>query len=731
MKHLTASCFALRRGALLLLLIVMQLASTSHAGTPLPYSALRTRPIPVWIYEENSFACYRDEQGVLRGFYPALIAAFNRQYGFNLRLMPIDGEQVSQRFAANQWGLYAGVARTAERTRTHLLSAKLLDADVVAASLNTQAWEIEDLQNTRVAFRRHDITRDQIHRRYPELKFKEQRLVASSEEAFALLNRDSIDFYINDAGEMDDMQRNYLISHPFPELKIQEVIALSPQLAQLREPLNNFIANWRQNNRLLQLQDTSKRQYLISRLRLTADEKAWIANNTLELWLPQNENFAPFIWHDKGVLRGTVIDLINDLRDLLHMKIDVHYIDNYTAALRNAHWPVRLINISSAGDKNALEDAISPAVPYHNVYYNAIGQSFLWDENRLRHHRVGVLQGSFSDIYLQENFAPDVEIISKPDLQALTSAVENRQVDYILGDLSSLETSLRGDEVFRDVLKVAGMTHSNYVLSTWVAADHPLHDLLARVSVISRHQAQMEHSYQPENPPQVTRNTLKILGLLMLLAALFAIMLMLVLWRQKRQSRVVNHRIVVAMEQVNRAHDDETGSHIRRVSLYCGLMARELKLPKKLTRDIQTYASLHDVGKIAVPDRVLRKQGPLTPEEFAEMKLHTTKGWLIIRQLELGSVAENIVHYHHEKWDGSGYPQGLKGSDIPLEARILAVADVYDALRQKRVYKPGFSHENACAIITQGAGHHFDPELVRLFTLEQQKFRAIFDSHAD
>ncbi len=113
------------------------------------------------------------------------------------------------------------------------------------------------------------------------------------------------------------------------------------------------------------------------------------------------------------------------------------------------------------------------------------------------------------------------------------------------------------------------------------------------------------------------------------------------------------------------------------------------------------------------------------------MKLHTTKGYTIIQGLALGPVAENIIHFHHEKWDGSGYPERLRDENIALEARILALADLYDALRQKRVYKPAFRHEQACEVILDGAGRHFDPQLIALFRKHHLKFRTIFDSLAD
>ena len=198
-----------------------------------------------------------------------------------------------------------------------------------------------------------------------------------------------------------------------------------------------------------------------------------------------------------------------------------------------------------------------------------------------------------------------------------------------------------------------------------------------------------------------------------------------------KQSRIVNRNIVQALEKVNRAHDDETGSHIQRVAKYCGFLAKELRLPRRTVRDIENFASLHDVGKIAVPERILRKQGPLTPEEFDEMKLHTLKGWRIIQGLSLGPVAENMIHFHHEKWDGSGYPEGLSGEQISLEARILALADVYDALRQKRIYKPSYSHLQASQVIAAGAGKHFESRLVALFCQQHEKIAQIYESLAD
>lgn len=177
--------------------------------------------------------------------------------------------------------------------------------------------------------------------------------------------------------------------------------------------------------------------------------------------------------------------------------------------------------------------------------------------------------------------------------------------------------------------------------------------------------------------------------------------------------------------------DEETGNHIRRTQEYMRLLVDKIRLlPEHApglneTRSLQIVKSapLHDVGKVAIPDTILLKPGRLTPEEFEIMKLHAVRGDEILEQAmkNLGNtggfleIARQIVRSHHEKWDGSGYPDGLVGTAIPLPARMMAVADVYDAIRSERPYKKPMSHEEAFAILRDGRGRHFDPQVVDIF----------------
>jgi len=190
--------------------------------------------------------------------------------------------------------------------------------------------------------------------------------------------------------------------------------------------------------------------------------------------------------------------------------------------------------------------------------------------------------------------------------------------------------------------------------------------------------------------------------------------------------------------------DDETGEHIMRTKKYVKVLAEFLKdeprfadyLTEKNIEWIYKTAPLHDIGKVGIPDRILYKEGKLNPKEFAIIKKHPVYGREAIEKAEqnLGSnsflkFARQIVGTHHEKWDGSGYPQGLEKEEIPIPGRLMAIADVYDALVNKRVYKPAYNHQRAVEIITRGDGRtlpeHFDPAVLDAFINLEDKFKRI------
>jgi putative two-component system response regulator len=225
--------------------------------------------------------------------------------------------------------------------------------------------------------------------------------------------------------------------------------------------------------------------------------------------------------------------------------------------------------------------------------------------------------------------------------------------------------------------------------------------------------------------------------------------------RRTLEVRMVQEVTIMAMASLAETRDNETGMHIRRTQNYVRTLAerrrrmleeagQELPLIHQELSDerieiMYKSAPLHDIGKVGIPDAILLKPGPLDAAEFEIMKTHTTLGLETIAAAEKRldvpssflSVARQIAHSHHERWDGSGYPQGLVGEAIPLPARLMAVADVYDALISRRIYKEPFPHERAVAMIQEGSGSHFDPAVVAAFDLESESFRAIAQRFRD
>ncbi len=173
--------------------------------------------------------------------------------------------------------------------------------------------------------------------------------------------------------------------------------------------------------------------------------------------------------------------------------------------------------------------------------------------------------------------------------------------------------------------------------------------------------------------------------------------------------------------------DLETGSHNRRLGLYSAVLARELGWPGQSQDEIRISIAMHDIGKIGLPDNILRKPARLTDEEFAVIKTHTVIGARMLKgsDFSLLNMAHSIALSHHEKWDGSGYPYGLSGEEIPQPARICSVLDVYDALVHKRIYRPAMPEEAALSIMTASRGSHFDPEIFDCFIEALPQLRAI------
>ena len=199
----------------------------------------------------------------------------------------------------------------------------------------------------------------------------------------------------------------------------------------------------------------------------------------------------------------------------------------------------------------------------------------------------------------------------------------------------------------------------------------------------------------------------------------------------RRRELNIRLNIYHTITRLAEMRNNETGNHILRVGKLAGAIAKQLKMPKKFCQDIETFAPLHDIGKVGISDLILLAERKLTREEFDTMKTHTTLGFKILQGKSTLEMAAEIALNHHEKYDGTGYPHGVSGDTIPMSARITTVVDIYDALRSKRPYKGPWPHEEAVEEIKKGAGSLFDASIVEAFLELEPEIKTVMAHYQD
>ena len=659
------------------------------------------------IYSPNHIYLYKDDNDKIDGIYVDIFNEITKKTGLKFEFNELDKEKIQSLVASDQGDIVFNMSKTAAREKDYFFLPTLNTYYTGLFTKENNKINLNNLSNLKIGYIENTSDYFLLKENYPDLK----NLIPIKDEGnfgFLALKNGDIDILLGKSNY--DLKKDYkfYLLDKIPESSLY--MAINKKDPILKDIVQKYmfslteedIANFLTAERPKYYSEVFKNDSLMSNLKNRYKE--------IKVLIPDTAEVLPLFYKDKNTYKGYIIDRLEELSKLIEIPI-VYTTDpksNYDIEA------IDLEDLSNTGDY---------FIPYYESQIAAFSKeesNFIDNIDSLTNKKVGII--AFTD--LNEDLLSG-KYLYKDNREALT-ALLNNEIDYILGDFKVTSMAI-ANEYLEDKIKVAGFLDEKLFVGFQMKKDLDLAKVMNRLFPTQLSEYKILRS-QLVIPKKLSPNYRYII-LVSLVSLIIILILFYALLRAIKSGKKVqriNKALVESFEVANELNDEDTGNHILRINLYSKFLAQKLGCKKKFIQEISQYASLHDVGKIGISDNILKKPGKLTDEEFEKMKEHVSLGSKLVQKMQLGSIAENIALYHHEKWDGTGYSFKLKGKDIPLEARIVALADVYDALRQKRVYKDGFSHEKAMAIIKDGSGKHFDPKLVKIFLKYNLEFDKIF-----
>ena len=472
-------------------------------------------------------------------------------------------------------------------------------------------------------------------------------------------------------------------------------------------------------------------EYIKYNLGLSEEEKQWLQKHK-EIPIKINHKFKPYYY--KNMLNKK-IGILNRYISELEYILGVRFIES-----KNQE-PQLYFGVNKSDKEASNLDIMKPYNSYKLCIFSK-REIVIDNLNQLEGYKIGVIENSAEKYIKSKVLSSKVKKYNSYD--EMVTALENNKIDYLLGDSTIMQYCIKENDSIKKIFDV-GVVDEIFYEYIGVNKDNKI-----LVNIMKKLDNNINTDVLPKHNKNNVNNIddfdysfiMKIVHIFLFMIIISSMYIIILrkeikskLELQKNLKKAVSENkqlvmsLVETLEDVNSLNDSDTGSHIHRISKYCEIIAKRITDDEHFIREITYFSSLHDIGKVAIPDSILKKPGKLTDEEMEIMKTHVTKGYEIIKKNNLSDIANNIILYHHERYDGRGYVKGLKGKEIPIEARIVAIADVYDALRMDRCYKKGFSHLKAMEIIISEKGNHFDPKLVDILVDVNEEIDKIFSEN--
>lgn len=670
-------------------------------------------------------------KGQKKGVFPNIIKILEKETGLKFHIIDEETEKFENSVDLGIPDIVVGVEDYKRNNKKYYYIDQPIELDgvMVTKSEFPSIDFKDDILGKTVVYEKGDQIKNKIVKKYG----RSVKLLpkANQKECIEALLSGEADIYIDDYQDtlkylIDNNDDRIKLNYLSRALKTDYYIGGKTKF----EPLIDIIEKILDNKKLtMKFFHEESLSYTKNKLEITDQISEYISSkNEIKILMPLFEEFPQLYYSDKNnKSEGFLKDYFVEVGKILGINI------KFKRQNLNSDFDINPFILSINGNELISKtEKILITEPYTQIpllIFNKSDKGYIPYFDNLKKYRIAVVDNSFIEEYLlYKGFGNN--LVRFKNIKEVLMAVSSKEADILIGDLQQI--NYYSNLFHINDLKVAGTIQDKVELSFGVPIEEKtLYFLINSLNNKFSYRIKEEKSKFFLQKVELAKDYK-----LSIVIFIISIVLISFIYSHLRRFKRVSNKLkkltiglVETLENANTFNDEDTGSHIKRISKYSEVLAKELRLRPMCIDRISLYASLHDVGKIGIPDNILKKPGKLTVEEFEIMKNHVEIGYNLMKDLDISSVALNIVRYHHEKWNGTGYGKGLKEGEIPIEARIVAIADVYDALRQKRVYKEAFSHEKSVEIIKSESGKHFDPNLVRIFIKKQQNFNKIFEGN--
>jgi HD-GYP domain-containing protein (c-di-GMP phosphodiesterase class II) len=696
---------------------------------------IKNKKIDVFVEDSDNFLFFYDLNKKSRGLYPEIVEQMNKVFGLNLNIIPKEIFELSKLKEKGDGIIIFDMLEKKDPNNYYVFSKSIYKFNTIVFG-QKNIKNLSELKEKEIIFLRGDKLYDDFIEKYGYLNIT-PIFVKDRKQAFKKLNTNESLLYIGEVEKNSnfiDLNNNIEASIFLPEINTDLKFSVKKEYSPLKDVFNKLIDLYSDEDKS-QLIGKYLLQYKKNKIHFNSEEKEFLDHlSKLQLVLLKDDNYFPFYSRSStGELKGLSIDYAESIKKILNENIDIEYVVKEDKIYEESYTHKDFILPILIKTPEREEKFLFPA-PYYSFnlsVYNCQSAGFIDEISDLEESTIAIIEGAYYVRYLKKNLHSATYIYTTSLAQSMELLREGK-VDFLVGDMRSIESYLLNAKI-NDV-KIAGLTDKTYEVSFAVSRDNPqFYSILNKV--FSQLHIENRFLMKKWNANYSSFSTDYKVSIFILVVSLGILSITLISYRNIKKRKITLQKITLSMvttlENANYYNDEDTGNHIKRVSEYSKFIAEKLRCHRKFIQDIGFYASLHDIGKIGIHDGILKKNGKLSEEEFKSMKEHVRIGYNLIKDSNLSTMVENITLYHHEKWDGKGYLKGLKGEEIPLEARIVALSDVYDALRQKRSYKDEFTHEKSMGIILEESGKHFDPKIVDVFIKHNNKFNLIFESNRD